>query len=106
MVADIGAESLARKALPLSSKKVFFVISSTKLISTQKSRFVIRNFTHIFQVESYMKHSKMEEMLLELPSCYSPACRSPQSPKVPCMLMSWEDDYFSDLMMIDTPKLK
>ncbi|XP_057774315.1 uncharacterized protein LOC130993445 [Salvia miltiorrhiza] len=51
-----------------------------------------------------VQHSKMGEMV-ELPSCCSPACRSPQSPKAPCT-MSWEDDYFSDLMMIETPKLK
>lgn len=79
----------ARKALPLSSKKL----------------------------ESNMKHSKMEELpehvledqvsecrKSELPGCCSPACRSPQSPKAP--YMSWEGDNFSDLMMIETPKLK
>ncbi|KAL1550730.1 protein PATRONUS 2-like [Salvia divinorum] len=75
---DAATLPSARKALPLSSKK-------------------LEGYT-------YMKHPAMEE-LLELPSCLSPACRSPQSPKAPCM-MNWEDDYFSDLVMIETPKLK
>lgn len=76
----------ARKALPLSSKKL----------------------------EGHMKYSKMEELpehvledqVSELPGCCSPACRSPQSPKAP--YMSWEGDNLSELMMIEseTPKLK
>ncbi|XP_042053154.1 protein PATRONUS 2-like isoform X2 [Salvia splendens] len=54
--------------------------------------------------KGYVKHPTMEE-LLELPSCLSPACRSPQSLKGP-YTMYREDDYFTDLMMIETPKLK
>lgn len=39
----------------------------------------------------------------ELPGyCSPPACRSPKSPKAP--YMSWGDDDFSDLMMIESPK--
>ncbi|KAG6429493.1 hypothetical protein SASPL_107544 [Salvia splendens] len=73
---DIAALPSARKAFPLSSKKL----------------------------EGCVKHPTMEE-LLELPSCLSPACRSPQSPKAP-YTMYGEDDYLTDLMMIETPKLK
>ncbi|KAH6770899.1 hypothetical protein C2S52_015702 [Perilla frutescens var. hirtella] len=79
---DIAVQPSARMALPLSSKKL----------------------------GSKIKHSKMEELLehdgvIELPGCFSPACRSPQSPKAP-PYMSWEEDSFSDLMMIESPKLK
>lgn len=39
----------------------------------------------------------------ELPGDCSPVCQSPQSPKAP-PYMSWEDDDFSDLMVIESPK--
>ncbi|GFP91357.1 hypothetical protein PHJA_001279700 [Phtheirospermum japonicum] len=52
------------------------------------------------------KNWEMEEMLFEdreVHQCRSPACRSPQSPRAP--YMSWDDDKFSELMVVGTPKL-
>ncbi|KAL8519292.1 hypothetical protein ACS0TY_010290 [Phlomoides rotata] len=67
----------ARSALPFSSKKL--------------------------QRKSNVKHLEMEEVEDQiLPGNCSPACRSPRSPKAP--YMSWGDDDFSALMMIESPK--
>ncbi|KAL0452473.1 UNVERIFIED_CONTAM: hypothetical protein Slati_1225400 [Sesamum latifolium] len=85
---DIPMQLSARKALQISSKKP----------------------------ESNMKHLEMKEMPenffedkvaqssnSELFGYCSPACRSPQSPKLP--YVNWEDNNFCDLMVIETPKL-
>ncbi|KAK6121882.1 hypothetical protein DH2020_044397 [Rehmannia glutinosa] len=74
---DIPMQISARRTLPLSSK----------------------------EAESNTKHLEMEEIPLQdqVLQCCSPACRSPQSPKAP--YMSWDDDKFSELMVIETPKL-
>ncbi|KAL2249019.1 UNVERIFIED_CONTAM: hypothetical protein Sindi_2375600 [Sesamum indicum] len=68
------------------------------------------------QPECNMKHLEMKEMpdnifedkvvpssKSELFGYCSPACRSPQSPKLP--YMNWEDNNFSDLTVVETPKL-
>ncbi|KAL0400718.1 UNVERIFIED_CONTAM: hypothetical protein Slati_4101700 [Sesamum latifolium] len=60
------------------------------------------------KAESNMKHLEMEEIpeqLLKskLSGYRSPACRSPRSPKPP--YVNWDDGDFSDLIMIETPKL-
>ncbi|KAL6526967.1 hypothetical protein OROGR_016057 [Orobanche gracilis] len=75
---DIPMQPSARRAFPLSSKKPE---SNTN------------------------KHSEMQEMLLEDRECRccSPVCRSPQSPKAP--YMSWADNEFPELTVIETPKL-
>ncbi|KAL3650513.1 hypothetical protein CASFOL_006916 [Castilleja foliolosa] len=52
------------------------------------------------------KHWEMEEMLFEdqeVHQCLSPVCRSPQSLRAP--YMSWDDDIFSELTVIGSPKL-
>ncbi|KAL0358937.1 UNVERIFIED_CONTAM: hypothetical protein Sangu_0743100 [Sesamum angustifolium] len=86
---DIPMQLSARKALQISSKK---------------------------PESNMMKHLEMKEMpenifedqvaqssKSELFGYSSPACRSPQSPKLP--YMNWEDNNFSDLMVVETPKL-
>ncbi|KAG8381276.1 hypothetical protein BUALT_Bualt06G0105700 [Buddleja alternifolia] len=57
---------------------------------------------------SSKKHFEMEEIpeqLFEdqLPLSYSPACRSPKSPRPP--YVNWDDENFCDLMVVETPKL-
>ncbi|KAI3458114.1 hypothetical protein Pfo_014777 [Paulownia fortunei] len=66
--------------------------------------------------ESNMKHLEIQEIpeqffenevpprkKSELPGYYCDVCQSPKSPKPP--YVNWEDDYFSDLTVIETPKL-
>lgn len=54
-----------------------------------------------------MKTTKLEELVenVEARGCCSPTCRSPQSPKA-APYMSWEGEGFSELVMIESPKLK
>lgn len=70
----------------------------------------------MIQPEELVKDLIMEEMTeqpsddqvlkfwkTEISGNFSPACRSPESPKLP--YMNWGEENFSDLMVIESPKL-
>ncbi|KAL0403164.1 UNVERIFIED_CONTAM: hypothetical protein Sradi_1957200 [Sesamum radiatum] len=85
---DIPMQLSARKALQISSKKPE---SNMKHLEIKE---VPENF-----FEDKVAQSSNSELF----GYCSPACRSPQSPKLP--YMNWEDNNFCDLMVIETPKL-
>ncbi|KAK4436280.1 hypothetical protein Salat_0791700 [Sesamum alatum] len=85
---DIPMQISARKALQTSSKKPAGNLKHLEMKEMPENLF-----------EDEVAPSSKPELFGHC----SPACQSPQSPKLP--YMNWEDNNFCDLMVVETPKL-
>ncbi|XP_075495667.1 uncharacterized protein LOC142532983 [Primulina tabacum] len=71
--------------------------------SPEKPEELVRNLIMEEMIEQPSNDQVLKFWKTETSGNLSPACRSPESPKLP--YMNWGEESFSDLMAIDSPKL-